>query len=259
MLLCLYFWSNYDLEPVLDYAGRNKRLQLDMGKHGDRAILGTLVEDWFLAEDIESLVRLAYSTPEWWTRSKQIAYGFYLGWKVDCWVWGINRDRGTAPSSAHVGETWDATLAESLGLGVVSSVPRADMGLVSNRSWLFRWRFRHMEEFGSIRPVEDVSLEEKRLKVSFIWGCSAQRRRQSLLHAFGFVGRRLFLHRQCSAEGRNVRGEAGLSGPDLLGERAWGRCMGKVFREGARRTKGGRGTVLVSNPSTEGGVCLAAQ
>ena len=126
--------------------------------------LKTLVEDVYLAVDMDRLVGLVDLEAPTNPSALRACVRFYEEWRLAEWVRQLKVVQGVAPSTGSVLERYE----ESRGRWPGTVRPRS-VGLASSvkaRVWALRWRRRSGARHGRVRAREHIPLDEMRDKVA---------------------------------------------------------------------------------------------
>ena len=130
--------------------------------------LNTIIEDKFLAVDVDHLTGLADLEAPTDPSAMKAAAKFYEEWRLVEWVKQMNVTKGVAPSTERVLARYEEVRTE---LPVACRPGHVGTAAASKaRSWARRWRLRWGGRHGTLRARSDITAAEIRDKARIFSG-----------------------------------------------------------------------------------------
>ena len=170
--LVIYDLAGFVTEPAVHYLGGEAAKRRWPPKPA--AALALLVESWFVRADVSRLAGLCDIAGPSDPSAMHVALSWVEQWRLATWARDLNSVKGVAPST-------DAVLRqlETRRMALPAAVmppPRGTSAVPRARMWALRWRRRWGGRHGTIRPRDDLPLDEMRRKVprTFCEGSGSQ-------------------------------------------------------------------------------------
>ena len=164
----IYMYSGYARAPAVEYLQQLGRRRGWPQKASE--MLGSLVEDMFLAVEPVRLAELSDQGDPAAPVAMSVACAFLAEWDLFRWVDAANQRKGVAPSTEALLQE-----LERLRLQLPEAVRFPSRGVSSEsraRVWALQWRKRWGAHHGRVRVREDIPAAEMRAKACSSCGYS---------------------------------------------------------------------------------------
>ena len=162
VVVILYDLAGHVATPAQMYLAKAARSRNWPAKTEDE--LKSIVEDAFLAVDMERCAGLVDFASPTNVTALRVAVKFHEEWRLAEWVRRLNCVQGVAPSTERVLARYEegrGRLPDAVRPGFVGAA-----AATKARVWALRWRRRWGARHGAIRAREDIPVQEMRDKVS---------------------------------------------------------------------------------------------
>ena len=161
-ILIVYVLSDYDVTPACEFLRRYFKQKY--AESLPEPELKKLVEDLFLRCNEDELAALTDRADPANREAMRKAEQFLLDYSLHRYVREQNMQKGVAPTTQMVLER--KHFNENRHEGAAQQPMSHHAGHTKGRSWAWRWRSRWQVQWKAMRAIEDISVPERRAKVT---------------------------------------------------------------------------------------------